>query len=313
MNCDEANQIDLVNYLSSIGYEPAKIKGYDHWYLSPLRQEKEASFKVSKNKNVWYDHGIAKGGNVVDFVTEYYRCNVSEALQNISLFHPQNYMKNSAERPPVHLHQNSVRNGEDAGETAIKIIAAKKPITDLLLCTYLRQRKIDKNVADKYCHEVVFKVKGKERNFTAIGFKNNAGGYELRNEFFKGGSSPKYVSYFDNNVSNKIKVFEGFFDFLSYQTSNQNYRHELTNFLVLNSLAFFEKSLLLMEKYESIHLYLDNDTAGRKCTSIAQERSFKFKDESKLYQESKDLNEWIVKGEKIQQIQQVKHRRGRHL
>jgi hypothetical protein len=68
-----------------------------------------------------------------------------------------------------------------------------------------------------------------------------------------------------------------------------------------------------MEKYESIHLYLDNDTAGRKCTSIAQERSVRFKDESKLYQGCKDLNEWIAKAEKVQQIQQVKQRRGRHL
>ncbi|MEJ7671714.1 MAG: toprim domain-containing protein [Chitinophagaceae bacterium] len=275
MNCEEANQIDLVNYLSSIGHEPAKIRGNDYWYISPLRQEKEASFKVNKNKNVWYDHGIAKGGNLVDFATEYYRCNVSEALQKISLFHPQKFVENIVERPPVHLHQHSVRNEEVAGETAIKIIAAKKPITDLMLCSYLRKRKIDKSVADKYCYEVTFTINEKERVFRAIGFKNNAGGYELRNEFFKSSSSPKSVSYFDNNTTDKIKVFEGFFDFLSYQTINQNQQPELTNFLVLNSLAFFERSLLVMEKHKSIHLYLDNDTAGRKCTLIAQERSLK--------------------------------------
>ncbi len=154
-----------------------------------------------------------KGGNVVDFVTEYYHCNVSEALQKISLFHPQNFIKNIAERPPVHLHQHSIRSDEAAGETAIKIIAAKKPITDLMLCSYLRKRKIDKTVADKYCDEVTFTMNDKQRAFRAIGFKNNAGGYELRNEFFKGSSSPKYVTYFDNNAADKIKVFEGFFDF----------------------------------------------------------------------------------------------------
>jgi len=31
-----------------------------YWYLSPLREEKEASFKVNRKKNVWYDHGIGK-------------------------------------------------------------------------------------------------------------------------------------------------------------------------------------------------------------------------------------------------------------
>ena len=50
---------------------------------------------------------------------------------------------------------------------------------------------------------------------------------------------------------------------------NQNQDHELTNFLVLNSLSFFEKSLPLMEKHESIHLYLDLDNAGRKYTNLA--------------------------------------------
>lgn len=173
--------------------------------MSPLRQETEASFKINKNKNVWYDHGIGEGGSLIDFATEYYRCDVSEALQKISLFHSQKFVKNIAERPPVHLHQNSVRNEQAAGEAAIKIIAAKKPIRDLLLCSYLRKGKIDKSVADKYCEEVVFKMNEKEREFKVIGFKNNAGGYELRNEFFKGSNSPKYVSYFDNIVADKIK------------------------------------------------------------------------------------------------------------
>ncbi|MEO5783193.1 MAG: toprim domain-containing protein, partial [Ginsengibacter sp.] len=272
----------------------------------------DASFKVNKTKNVWYDHGLGKGGSLVDFATEYYRCNVNEALQKLSSFHPQNIVKNIALRSPVHsLKINSFAELETR-ETAIKIIAAKKPITDSNLCSYLRQRKIDKSIADKYCYEVVFKVNDRDKEFTAIGFKNNAGGYELRNDFFKGSSSPKYVSYFDNNVPDKIKVFEGFFDFLTDRTINQN-QPELTNFLVLNSLAFFERSLLLMEKHESIHLYLDNDTAGRICTSMAEKRSIKFKDESKLYQDAKDLNEWVTKAEKVQKIQQVKQRRGRHL
>ncbi|MEJ7674979.1 MAG: CHC2 zinc finger domain-containing protein [Chitinophagaceae bacterium] len=110
MNCEQANQIDLVDYLYALGFHPKKIRREDHWYLSPFRDEKEPSFKVNKNKNVWYDHGLGKGGNLVDFATEFYRCNVSEALQKIALFHPQKFVINIAERPPVHLHQNRERN-----------------------------------------------------------------------------------------------------------------------------------------------------------------------------------------------------------
>lgn len=63
----EARKIDLVQYLSDLGFEPAKIRSNDYWYLSPLRQEKTPSFKVNRKLNVWFDHGIQKGGNLVNF------------------------------------------------------------------------------------------------------------------------------------------------------------------------------------------------------------------------------------------------------
>ena len=91
-----------------------------------------------------------------------------------------------------------------------------------------------------------------------------------------------------------IAVFEGLFDFLTYQTIHQNQQQPPTDFLVLNSLAFFERSLLLMEKHEQIHLYLDHDEAGKKCLDMALKRSPKYKDESSLYQGYKDLNDWII-------------------
>jgi Toprim-like/CHC2 zinc finger len=306
MNCEQANQIDLVGYLHTLGYDPKKIRSEDFWYLSPLRQEKKASFKVNKNKNVWYDHGLGKGGNLVDFTTEYFHCTISEALQKISSFHPQKHLQNIVVRPPFHSSENSLFKEAETRETAIKIIAAKKPIHDLMLCRYLRQRKIEKSIADKYCHEIIFNLNDTEKEYRAIGFKNSAGGYELRNEYFKGSSSPKYVTYLNNNT-NKISVFEGFFDFLSYQTIHQNGQQELTNFLILNSLAFFERSLLLMEKHQSIHLYLDQDEAGRKCTNLAQKRALKFTDESKLYKGYKDLNEWRQNFGKLEKKNKIIH------
>jgi len=309
MNCEQANLIDLVDFLHTLGHHSKKIRGEDYWYLSPLREENEPSFKVNKNKNVWFDHGVGKGGNLVDFATEYFRCDVSEVLQKISSFHPQ---KNIVVGPPVHPNKNNVFEELVSGETAIKIIAAKKPVDDLMLCRYLRQRRIPKSIADKYCYEVLFKVNDREKNYRAIGFKNNAGGYELRNEYFKGSSSPKYVSYLNNNA-NRITVFEGFFDFLSYKTIHQNQEHQLTNYLVLNSLSFFERSLLLMEKHESIHLYLDQDNAGRKCTSLAQKRSMKFHDESKLYKNHKDLNDWIMNLGRLKKENNQRPSVGRHL
>ena len=244
---------------------------------------------------------------------------MSEALQKIYSFHLQKSFETGVARPQFHLHENSLLNHWDARETAIKIIAAKQPIQDLMLCRYLKQRRIEKSIADSYCHEVHFTNADKEKIYKAIGFKNNAGGYELRNEYFKGSSSPKYVSYLDNGAKN-ILVFEGFFDFMSYESMNKNQREDLKdlpdrhmNFLILNSLSFFERGLLLMEKHENIHLFLDHDNAGRKCTSLALKRSLQFKDESKLYKGYKDLNDWMMNFGKLERKIYVGQKRGRHL
>jgi len=162
-----------------------------------------------------------------------------------------------------------------------------------------KAKKYLQNIAGEWCYEVHFIAGEKEKICRAAGFKNNAGGYELRNEYFKASSAPKYVSYIDNKANN-ISVFEGFFDFLSYQFIHQNQEDVLTNFLVLNSLSFFERSVLLMEKHEHVHLYLDHDNAGKKWLEFARNRSRKYVDESKLYQGYKDLNEWHTSFGKIQ-------------
>ena len=83
MKCEEGNKLDLVEYLFSLGFTPIKIKGNNYWYISPLRDEKEASFKIDRNKNVWYDHGAGKGGTAVDFVMQYFKCDVARALQKL--------------------------------------------------------------------------------------------------------------------------------------------------------------------------------------------------------------------------------------
>ncbi len=318
MNCEEANQIDMVDYLNAVGYQPKKIRGNNYWYLSPFRNEKEPSFKVERNKNVWYDHGLGSGGKLVDFVIEFHHTNVREALQKVVFFQGEKNFKNNVVRTPLQSQDRKLFNEVDVTETAIKIIAAKQPIQDLTLCRYLMQRRIDKSVADAYCHEVHFTNGSNEKIYRAIAFKNNAGGYELRNEYFKGSSAPKYVSYLDNKVKN-LTVFEGFFDFISYQSIYKKQQPNLndlperqTSFLVLNSLSFFERSLLLMEKHQSIHLYLDHDNAGRKCTNLALKRSPNFKDESKLYRGYKDLNEWMMNIGKLQKQNNVRRSVQRH-
>lgn len=292
MNCQQANEIDLVDYLASLGFKPVKIRQNDYWYLSPYRSENTASFKVSRSKNVWFDHGSGEGGTLVDFAARYFGCGLNEALHKIET--GNNRQLHRVGKVPELLTSNP--------ENHIQIIRIDNSIRDLLLRRYLNSRQIDKSLAERFCKQVLYENAGKR--FLAIGFKNNLGGYELRSENFKGSSAPKYVTWF-NNQADSISVFEGFFDLMTWHSIKAAHHSVPTNILVLNSLSFFTRSLLLQEKYPRIHLYLDNDTPGRQCVQeILKRNPGKVVDESRQYKDFKDLNEWHV--EKLND-QHIKH------
>ena len=64
-----------------------------------------------------------------------------------------------------------------------------------------------------------------------------------------------------------------------------------------------------MDNYQNVSLYLDHDFVGEKCTQQALSRNTKYKDESKLYEVHKDLNEWVQaigKGQKRSVRQRLK-------
>ena len=123
MECVKANQIDLVDYLHFLGCQPLEIKDHEHWYLSPFRHETVVSFKVDKLKNQWYNHGIGKSGNIIEFIVQLINCDQTEALKIISSFDQQ---KNLSYNPE---ETRTISVDQFPGST-IKLLATKRPITD---------------------------------------------------------------------------------------------------------------------------------------------------------------------------------------
>ena len=165
---EQAKKIDLVEYLESLGYCPQKIRNNDYWYLSPLREEKEPSFKVNRKPNVFYDHGNGKGGNTIDFGILYHNCSLPEFL----------------ERLKTPLHQFSFHQQNNIRQTSMMLMKKEKItildarlITSLSLQKYLQNRAIPVDLANQFCKEVIFELYGKK--YAAIGFQNRCGGYEL--------------------------------------------------------------------------------------------------------------------------------------
>ncbi len=285
--------MDLVDYLEKLGYRAQKIRNNDYWYLSPLREEKTPSFKVNRRMNVWYDHALGKGGTLVDFGKLYHRCSVKELLAKLEeekdilvSFHP-------------HRHSPADEKKETSQKAGKIQVISSADISDPALLQYLHAREIPLAIANQFCHEVTFELYGKKHR--AIGSKNDKGGYELRNSYFKGSSAPKEPCLIKGKDEKELSVFEGFFNFLSFQTLQQSARKnpvELPTIqadsLVLNSLSFFERSRPLMEQYVKIHLFLDCDDMGVKATQQALRWSDKYQDHSRYYHRFKDLNDYLI-------------------
>ena len=58
-----------------------------------------------------------------------------------------------------------------------------------------------------------------------------------------------------------------------------------------------------MEQHKAIRLYLDRDAAGQNYSQRALSMSTKYTDESKLFKNYKDLNDWMVSFDKPQKKQ----------
>ncbi|MDE3183185.1 MAG: toprim domain-containing protein [Bacteroidota bacterium] len=277
LSIQEAKEMDMVDYLSNLGYKPAKIRNADYWYLSPLRNEKTPSFKVNRKLNRWYDHGLGEGGDLVDFAILYQNCTIGEFLQKLN--------SDFSFRQPV-FHQ------PEQLKTEKKItIFQDYSISSFALLRYVEQRRIPIDIADQFCREVRYGLNNKI--YYGIGFKNDSGGFEIRNPYFKTSSSPKDITTIKNKGKEAI-VFEGFFDFLSFITIHKKEGAIESNFVILNSVSFFEKARPFMEQHEIIRLYLDRDSTGQNYSRYALALSDKYRDESILYRHHKDFNEWIV-------------------
>jgi DNA primase len=282
MTIEKAKDIDMVDYLALLGHHPTRVSRPHYWYKSPFHDERTPSFKVNRQLNKWYDFSEGKGGNLVDFGVLYHGCSVKDLLEKL-------------DRPGISLtpHQIKPNAGSEQQQDKNKIsILTVKPIVSLPLIKYLRDRRIPDAIAAQYLKEVNYELKGKK--YYALGFKNDSGGYELRNEYVKNSSSPKDSTLIDNGAKD-LAVFEGFFNFLSYRTMFDKQDASARNFLILNSTAFFEKNLSRMQDHQHVHLYLDNDKTGQKCTlqALALGKE-KFTDERGLYQNYGDLNDWLM-------------------
>ena len=196
MNIKEIKQIKLQDFLAAMGCKPVKQYGVNLMYLSPLRTEKHASFKVNTEINQWYDFGIGRGGNITALAELLYNSSdVSYLIRQIERNAPSSVSFSLPTIKPI-TPQNSFEH--------LQVLSLIHPA----LIKYLEERCIDIETARTVCKELHFDTRGK--HYFGIGFPNIAGGYEIRNPFFKGCIAPKDISHFyAEEPKNVCFVFEG--------------------------------------------------------------------------------------------------------
>lgn len=290
MKIEEARQVRIVDFLAQLGHHAQFEKSEQYWYLSPFRAERTPSFKVNDRLNEWYDFAEANGGDLVELGKYLFQTdNVSEVLGHI-----ERHAK-AGSLPSVRAAIAPPRPVEADMREVVVV-----PLRHYALLSYLNSRRIDGDIGRMFCREVHYELRG--RHYFALAFGNVSGGYEVRNPYYKGCIRNKDVSLVkqtEGEVQNRVCVFEGFMDFLSYLTLKQAGDGTVcidapADYLVMNSVGNLKKALTHLQGYAYIHCYLDNGLAGQKTAeTIAGLYGGRVSDEAYRYAEYKDLNDCL--------------------
>lgn len=318
MNAAQAKQLSLPEIMSRLGYQPVKERkgGYELWYLSPFRSEKEPSFITSYlgGKWIWNDFGDI-GGTVIDFVMRHENYNsVKDALHFLdAMFQGHLFEKPASSRVGALNTQPNLFSFKQQGRAAapqsppdsdLKLLDAY-PIRSAIIYQYLeKERHIPRFLVDRYLVEVKYLNRQKGREYFAFGMRNESGGYEIRaasdQYSFKSALNGRDITLIRGKKpdSHTVNVFEGMTDFLSLlvmmETDNLS-----GDSLILHSLTSFAKAeaVIHREGYQVMNGFLDNNKAGQDGTARFQEHfPSQFVSYSRCFVPYTDLNDALRAG-----------------
>lgn len=293
MNIDKAKNIPLPQLAHHLGFrlDPKKSRPGDLWFFSPFRKERTASFHINAKKNLWYDFGEGKGGDIIDLVCQLHHVRTQQALQWLS-----EQTLGTGEEKNHPSHQPPHQPTPVASSEKTTLVHVNKQVRHPALLEYLQVRGIDSNgKGSELLQEIYYKKDGKT-NF-GLGVENHRGGFEVRNKYQKFVLGAK--SYRLIRASTEVPltgIFEGFLDYISalqLGLISQGERH----IFILNSTAMTGEVLQRIEDeffHSAQHLFLDNDETGTKTTrqliAYFQQQGIRYLDCRGLYKKYKDIN-----------------------
>ncbi len=273
LDCKNAKKIHIKEYLNKLGESPKKEFNSYGMYKAFWRNEKSASVKVDYQLNLFYDFGTSQSGDIINLIQLIYKCNVAKSLQILS-------------STSFSFHQQPEIIKQTPTYAIKKITGLENPN----LLSYLSERKINLQFAKQFCIQIHYTFSN-VKTYYGIGFKNDFGGYEIRNKFFKGCLGKKTFTSIKNN-SAVVSIFESWSDFLSYLTLKKKIPNE--DFIILNSTTMINSITSLTQNYKIIKLFFDNDSSGDIATNImVKNHQSKIIDNRIHYKKYNDLNDYL--------------------
>jgi DNA primase len=307
MRAKEARDIPINEFLDSIGVAPRKTRagGTELWYCSPIRSgDSNPSFKVDLQKNLWFDFGADKGGNIIDLVCELKHATVKDALailEDSGLYRGVVGVSRSVTKIIGQSDKQSVIPLEKmlAGEkekSTFEVLSAGA-ISNKNLIKYLGERQIDVEIAGSYLKQIRFKPCNADKSFYALGFPCGDG-FEARSKLFKGFvGNHKDLAKINLHDGSSLSVFEGFMDFLAFLSFYKNSNFQ-SSAIILNTINLRHRALEEIQKHSftKVYLFLDNDEAGQSTKQffIDNIENTPVVDKSGLYKNFNDFNQMTI-------------------
>lgn len=284
---EKAKSVPIMEYLAEKGFNYDSFSGGEYKYYSPLNtDEKSPSFLVNPAKNVFNDFSTSNKGDVITLCRLLEKVDFSTAVNRLLGFKGFE-IQNNVER--------TIRTSSEEKRVVNQKIL---PLHSHNLRNYFtNERMIKESVVKSFLSEINYE--NQRGNFYAACWQNDAGGYELRSTKFKGCLGKKATtSFYNNDNTDTIKVFEGYLDFLSFLSISGTLEMRHNDFIILNSLALLGAEIIkrIRSNYVNVHLYFDNDGAGR---YQAERVKINIPDRNvvdyaqKLYPLHKDLNDFL--------------------
>ena len=147
MELEQIRQISLVGFLEDMGHIPVSRKGNDVWFRSPFRNERSASFKVDTQRNVWFDFGIGKGGDIFHLA--------GELTGSTGFMEQLEFLSGKSGILPLRPLQERKKIPRVSGFEDVKVTE----LSHEALKSYLKERGIDPAIAGRFCKEVAYGIR----------------------------------------------------------------------------------------------------------------------------------------------------------